>query len=334
MSKLTKSLGLFQTCMRYINQAQKMSEPMIPVTVIIPNYNSGVYLAECIGSINTGQRPAEILIIDDCSTDGSLQLALKLQEQFSNIRVLNREVNGGAAEARRLGIAEATQQLIAFVDADDLIEIDALKEAYLKIIASGCDVCIWELWQFDENRKWKHDANPKDFPITGTDAVLLTLDGWRIHGLGITRKYLYESAYKDFSEDGFNADELLTRLVFSKTEQIESCAKKYFYRSNPASTTRVLTSRSVTALRSHLWLLEFALRYPDAPLKQMARGAIGAAWYYWSRRKQIGVAITLREIQIFLSRLYRFPGLLLLLWLSPKHLGGLVFLSIAIWIQL
>ena len=306
---------------------------MIPVSVIVPNYNSGAFLSECIESINSGQWPAEILIIDDCSTDGSFELALKLQEQYSNVRVLNRKENGGAAEARRLGISEATQHLIAFVDADDLIEIDAIKEAYLEIISSDSDICIWELWRFDEDKEWKHDANPRDFPKTGDEAVLLTLEGWRIHGLGISRKHLYEGAYKGFSEVGFNADELLTRLVFSNAKKVVNCAKKYFYRSNPASSTRTLTARSVTALRSHLWLLDFALRYPDAPVKMMARGAIGAAWFYWRRRKQIGVPATLRELQIFLAGLYRFPSLLSLLWQSPKHLGGLLFLSIAVWVQ-
>jgi glycosyltransferase involved in cell wall biosynthesis len=306
---------------------------MVPISVIVPNYNSGVFLSESIESINSGQWPAEILIIDDFSTDGSLELALKLQEKYSNVRVLKREENGGAAEARRLGISEATQHLIAFVDADDLIEIDALKEAYLEIIASDSDICIWELWRFDEDNEWKHDANPRNFPITGAEAVLLTLEGWRIHGLGVSRKHLYERAYQGFSEVGFNADELLTRLVFSNAQQVVSCAKKYFYRSNPSSSTRALNARSVTALRSHLWLLNFALRYPDAPVKKMARGAIGSAWFYWRRRKQIGVPATLRELRIFLAGLYRFPNLLSLLWQSPKHLGGLLFLSIVVWVQ-
>ncbi|MEO5658255.1 MAG: glycosyltransferase family 2 protein [Polaromonas sp.] len=309
-----------------------MHEPMIPVSVIVPNYNSGTYLPESIKSINSGQWPAEILIIDDCSTDGSLELAIELQQQYSNIRLLKREVNGGIAEAKKLGIATATQDLIAFVDADDLIETNALKEAYEKMITSNADICIWKLWRFDEEKQWQHDANPTGFPKKGAEAVLLTLGVWRIHPLGVSRKYLYERAFQGFAENGTNADELLTRLAFSHAKQVVGCNKKYYYRSNPLSSTRALSARSVTALRSHLWLLDFAHGYPGAPIKQMARGAIGDAWFYWTKRRQIGLTSTLRELQNFLPRIYRFKGLWALLWRSPKHLIALLILSVAAWV--
>ena len=243
-------------------------------------------------------------------------------------------MNGGAAEARKLGITEATQDFIAFVDADDLLEAGALEDAYTEIVSSGADICIWELWRFDEQSTWQHDANPKDFPKTGEDAVLLTLGGWRIHPLGVTRKFIYEKAYQGFTETTINADELLTRLVFSHATQVVGCKRKYFYRSHPVSTTRILNARRLSSLRSHLWLLNFAHRFPAAPTGEMARGAIWEAWFYWTQRKQFGVSATLRELRIFLVGLYRFPGLSSLLWRSPKYLAGLLFLSIAVWIPL
>ena len=310
-----------------------MRQPMIPVSVIVPNYNSGVYLSESIESINSGLWPAEILIIDDCSTDSSPELAEKLKAKFSNIRLLSLKVNGGAAEARKLGISEATHDLIALVDADDLLEPDALGGAYAAIMSSGADICIWELWRFDEQTKWRHDANPTDFPKTGVEAVLLTLGGWRIHAAGVARKFLYEKAYQGFAEKAFNADELLTRLVFSHAAQVVQCNKKYYYRSHASSTTRVLDARRLSSLRSHLWVLNFALRFPGAPITEMVCGAIGEAWFFWTQRKRIGTVATFNELRSFLSGIYSTTGLWRMLLKNPKHLVALLLLSTAVWVQ-
>jgi glycosyltransferase involved in cell wall biosynthesis len=309
-----------------------MQNTTIPVSVIVPNYNSGGhYLRECIESIdNSRQWPTEILIIDDCSTDGSLELAMKLQSEYSNVRLIKREVNGGIAAARWSGIAEATQDLLAPVDADDCLEKDALEEAYARIKSSGADICLWDLWRFDEHKTWRHDANRDDFPKTGMEAALLTLGRWRIHAFGMSRKCLFEKAYQGFTETTTNADELLGRLVFSHAAQVVGCNKKYLYRSNPESASRALKPRRLSSLRSHLWLLDFSRRFPTPPTNEMVRGAIWEAWMYWTHRKEIGVSETLQELRRFLPGIYRVPGLWSFLWRNPKYLGALLILSIAV----
>jgi glycosyltransferase involved in cell wall biosynthesis len=304
-----------------------MNDKTIPVSVIVPNYNSRRYLKECIESINSGQRPAEILIIDDCSTDDSLDLAFKLKSQYPNIKVLQREVNGGAAEARKLGVYAASQDLIALVDADDLLETDALADAYAVMMSSAADVCIWDLWSFDAENKWRHAANPNSLPKTGREAAILTLGGWRMHAAGMSLKSLYKKAYRELAETAFNADELLTRLVFSHATMIVGCQKKYLYRSHAASTTRVLSVRRLSSLDSCLWLLNFAHHYPEAPIRTMVRGGIAEAWFYWKNRNQIGKAETLSALREFLPKIARFPGLWSWLWQSPKHFIALLFLS-------
>ena len=307
-----------------------MNDLTIPVSVIVPNYNSGYYLKELIESINHGLWPAEILVIDDCSTDGSLDLAFKLQSQYKNIQVLQMKSNGGAAEARKFGIFAASQALVALVDADDLLETDALAVAYFTITSSRADICIFELWSFNVENKWRHYANPDVLPKTGRDAMLLTLGCWRMHAAGISKKNLYKTAYQEFSEISFNADELITRLVLSNAALIVGCEKKYFYRSHSAATTHTLNARRLGGLRSHLWLLNFARDYPEAPFKSMVRGAIGEACFYWSNRKLIGKVQTLSALRDFVPKIARLPGIWPLLWRSPKHLIGLMFLSVVI----
>lgn len=303
-----------------------MSKQTVPVSVIVPNYNSGHYLEECIKSINSGQWPAEILIVDDCSTDDSLALAIKLQSQFSNVRVLEREVNGGAAEARKFGISASSQDWIAFVDADDLLETDSLSAAHVTASSSCADICIWELWRFENEKKWKSPSNPASFPQSGRDAVLLTLGTWRIHPLGIAKKNLYEKAYQGFTESMMNADELLTRVVFSHANLVVGCEKRYFYRSHSASTTRLFNARRLSSLRSHLWLLRFAGQFPEAPVRQMTLDALWEAWFFWTKREQIGVSVTVSELKAFLPEIFFISRSGAWLWRHPKYFAVFFYL--------
>lgn len=88
---------------------------MPSVSVIIPCYNASAFLAEAIASARAQTlAPAEVLVVDDQSTDGSADIARE-----AGARVLSAPTNAGPASARNIGIAAATGDLIAFLDADD-----------------------------------------------------------------------------------------------------------------------------------------------------------------------------------------------------------------------
>ncbi len=149
-----------------------VSHKILPITVIVPVFNAGSLLSKCINSINAGVRPSEIIIINDCSTDNSLDIAIQLRASFDNIRILNTERNSGAAFARKQGILQANNSLISLVDADDFLEINALQDAY-ENLNENIDLSIFELWEYEnENIQKKHLANPINFPIKGSDALL------------------------------------------------------------------------------------------------------------------------------------------------------------------
>ncbi len=96
-------------------------------SIIVPVYNSEKYLIRCIDSILAQSfSDYELILINDGSTDSSLELCLEAQKNDSRIRIIN-QVNKGAAAARNAGIVKSSGEYILFVDSDDTVEIDYLK---------------------------------------------------------------------------------------------------------------------------------------------------------------------------------------------------------------
>ena len=92
------------------------------VSIIVPVYNTSNYLDKCISSIlNQSYKNIEIIIIDDGSTDNSLDILKKYEKQDNRIKVLAQK-NQGQGVARNYGLKEATGEYICFVDSDDRID--------------------------------------------------------------------------------------------------------------------------------------------------------------------------------------------------------------------
>ena len=91
------------------------------VTVIIPIYNAADFLTRSVQSAVDQSEVVAIFLIEDGSTDTSLQVAQKLSEQFSKVTVFQHpdQANHGAGASRNLGLEKATTEYIAFLDADD-----------------------------------------------------------------------------------------------------------------------------------------------------------------------------------------------------------------------
>lgn len=97
------------------------------VSVIIPVYNTEAYLGSCLTSVtNQSYSNLEIIIIDDGSDDTSGRIADEFAGKDGRIRVIHQE-NRGIAEARNVGLREATGEWIFFVDSDDEVLPDAIQ---------------------------------------------------------------------------------------------------------------------------------------------------------------------------------------------------------------
>lgn len=97
------------------------------LSIIIPIYNVRRYLKKCIESvIEQNSMNYELILIDDASTDNSLEIAKEYGNKY-NVRIIAKERNKGLSDTRNIGIREATGEYILFLDSDDYIESTAVE---------------------------------------------------------------------------------------------------------------------------------------------------------------------------------------------------------------
>lgn len=107
--------------------------PSIKVSVIIPVYNTATYLHSALDSIcNQTLKDLEIILINDGSTDNSQYIIEKYARKDNRIKYLI-QPNQRQGVARNNGLQLATGQYIYFMDSDDILDIDALRQCYRNV---------------------------------------------------------------------------------------------------------------------------------------------------------------------------------------------------------
>lgn len=108
------------------------------VSVIVPVFKPGDAIKKCLKSLqNQSLWEIELIFIDDCGNDGSLQDVSEAAENDQRIRILKNEKNSGPGASRNRGIEAACGEYLAFVDADDYVADDYLELLYRKAINSS-----------------------------------------------------------------------------------------------------------------------------------------------------------------------------------------------------
>lgn len=118
------------------------------ISVIVTSYNYSLYIERCLRSLleqNFDQKQYEVVVVDDASTDGTVDIISKYAEKYPNLRILQNEVNMGVAEGSNRGIREALGQFVVRVDADDyvnsnfLLFLSSYMEANNGLLGVACD---------------------------------------------------------------------------------------------------------------------------------------------------------------------------------------------------
>lgn len=134
------------------------------VSIIMPSWNTGRFIAESIDSaIAQTYKNWELLIVDDCSTDNTDEIVAGYKDE--RIRYFKNEKNCGAALTRNRAIREAQGEWIAFLDSDDLWTPEKLEHQIKFMNDNGYSLSFHEYVKIDEEDK------PLNIYVSGPDTV-------------------------------------------------------------------------------------------------------------------------------------------------------------------
>lgn len=145
------------------------------VSIIIPVYNTAVYLKKCLDSvIKQTYTQLEILLIDDGSTDESGKICDIYASKDKRIRVIHKK-NSGQADSRNIGIELSKGEYIAFLDSDDFVSEEYIEYLYILMKYMNADVAncefkrVWKSGEGLENRG--DDIKEKRLVFTSESAI-------------------------------------------------------------------------------------------------------------------------------------------------------------------
>ncbi|MBQ9861547.1 MAG: glycosyltransferase [Clostridia bacterium] len=210
------------------------------VSIIVPTYNTEVYLERCVDSLLAQTHTnIEIILVDDGSTDSSPSICDRYAAQDARVRVVHKP-NGGLSSARNAGLDVASGDYIGFVDSDDYVsnEMYALLAQHLD--NSGCDIANVMYVRVDEEGKTYPSKVPHDCDceLSSTDFVreLMLHTG----DVSVCTKLFRRELFSDvrFVEGKLNEDLLFMLEVFSHVKSVAFVGHVgyyYFVRSGSTS---------------------------------------------------------------------------------------------------
>lgn len=136
-------------------------------SIVMPVYNARLYLASAVKSIlNQSFKDFELILVDDCSTDGSGEICREMADKDGRIVYERMPHNGGASAARNRALKLARGQYIGFVDSDDTIDGDLFDKAHAILADGQYDClkfgCLEEYYSRDGKLKYTQTSSMKD----------------------------------------------------------------------------------------------------------------------------------------------------------------------------
>ena len=243
------------------------------VSVIVPVYNVAQYVAECLNSLlNQTYRNLEIIVVDDGSTDNSLQICNTFLSD-TRVKVFHKE-NGGLSDARNYGLEKATGDFVLFIDSDDFLDLDMIRVLYSNLQSTNSDISICGSYKYYS--KDKVIPNQKNCELVCLDRIkaIEWLYDFDHYGVGVWNKLFKKNIfdgikfpYKKLSEDYF-----VMFKIFYKAEKICYESKPlYNYRQRQNSITKNRTT-SFDVIEAHDLFVEI-VKDSEPSLEKCAKHA-------------------------------------------------------------
>ena len=145
---------------------------MPKVSVLIPAYNVEPYIEECLDSVlNQTLQDFEIVCVDDCSTDGTLDILRRYEAEDDRIKVYIHEENKGQSSGRNDALDRSHGEYVYMLDADDRIVPEALETLCGECSEGNLDIIGFETENFAEDETFQKNAAIKTITYEDTEVM-------------------------------------------------------------------------------------------------------------------------------------------------------------------
>lgn len=233
------------------------------VTICVPIYNAEPFLEKLFDSIlNQTYQNIELILIDDLSTDDSVQIIRKYTERDHRIRLICRKKKGGtAAKAEEFALPFIRGSWYIYLSQDDFMDYDLIEKCVIRARETKAEIIVPNLvWYYEKEEMRRVTYPPQcrfDQIIEARSAFMLSLD-WSLHGfvmvsMRVRRAINYHVSY-------YNDDEFYTRksfLLCNKVAFVDSCF--YYRQDNPSAITKSKHYFDVDMINVRIKLLDLLI---------------------------------------------------------------------------
>lgn len=201
------------------------------ISVIIPVYNVENFIKRSIESLtNQSFTNFEALVIDDGSTDNSINIAKEIAGNDKRFIFLTKE-NGGLSDARNYGIERANGKYLSFLDSDDYFDDYFLEKMYHKTINENADICICDICLVKEDGGFIRNQKSKYInTISGEEAFTDNIQSISITS-GAQNKLYKKELFEDtkYPKGLYYEDRATTYKLFLKSNRVAFVNESLFF---------------------------------------------------------------------------------------------------------
>lgn len=175
------------------------------ISIIVPVYNVKDYIRECIDSLIKQENiNIEIILVDDCSTDGSFDICKDYEKIDKRIKLISHKDNLGVEISRNDGIDVATGEWVLFLDSDDYLKNTGLLDSVLYAEKNKLDILICSYTRYNQAGMNVQSASIQSGVYTRTAICSELLENISYPILSCVGSKLYRKAFLDQNAIRFN----------------------------------------------------------------------------------------------------------------------------------
>ena len=232
------------------------------ISIIIPVYNVEKYISQCLDSaINQSLKDIEIIIVDDCGSDKSMDIAKEYAKNDSRIKIIKNSQNQGPFTSRNNAVLVANGEYLVFLDSDDFLDLRACEIAYNATKNGYYDVVKFSAYNYENGNTTIFDKILENDSFESLEEYSDYIYSnyrkkgnprWSIWG-GVFNRDMYLKAFEILGAKcriTMAEDVLMNFVLLNLSNKFCHISDiLYYYRNNPDSSTKT-TNKEIIARNS------------------------------------------------------------------------------------